>query len=152
MSNIVTPQAPTRPTAKEGPEAMVIPARARRKPIKRDNLVAILMLLPSIVLIGIFVYFFIGWNTWTSLTKWNGLIPMIQFGPISFPSAPFIGLRNYELLFQSQRFLGDLKNNAIFTFFFLVMCIVLGLALAIFLDQHIRGETFFRNVFLFPMA
>jgi glucose/mannose transport system permease protein len=162
MSNIVTPQAPARPSAKEGPEAMVIPAAARRKPVSRDRLTAILMLMPSIILIAFFVYFFIAWNGWASLTSWRGLGAMNRVGPITFPAADFVGLRNYERLFGNtafggdtigdQRFLHDLQNNIIFTVFFLVGCIFLGLLLAIFLDQHIKGETFFRNVFLFPMA
>lgn len=152
MSNIVTPQAPARQTAKEGPEAMVVPATARRRPIKRDNLIAILMLVPSVVLIAIFVYFFIAWNTWSSLTDWSFSTQLQSIGPLNWPLSNFVGLHNYELLFSSQRFLGDLRNNGIFTVFFLLACIVLGLVLAIFIDQHIRGETFFRNVFLFPMA
>jgi glucose/mannose transport system permease protein len=31
-------------------------------------------------------------------------------------------------------------------------CIVMGLLLAILVDQHIRGESIFRSIFLFPMA
>jgi len=77
---------------------------------------------------------------------------MNRIGPLSFPAADFIGLGNYERLFRDTRFLADLRNNAIFTAAFLAACIVIGLALAIFLDQHLKGEVFFRNVFLYPMA
>jgi len=77
---------------------------------------------------------------------------MPQFGPIRFPGGDFIGLDNYSKLFADNRFQIDLRNNAIFTVAFLIVCTVLGLFLAIFLDQHVKGETFFRNVFLFPMA
>ena len=110
------------------------------------------MISPSIIAIAIFVYGFIAWNGWASLTDWQGLGPMNRVGPISFPAADFIGLENYERLFSNNRFLGDLRNNAIFTVAFLVACTLIGLALAIFLDQHVKGEVFFRNVFLFPMA
>jgi len=150
-SNIVTPQAPTQPSAKVGPAPMVIPQRTRR-PMSRDRLTAILMLLPSILAIALFVYGFIAWNGWASLTNWRGLGTMNQVGPIRFPAADFSGLSNYDRLFQTPRFLTDLRNNAIFTVVFLIGCVVVGLALAIMLDRKVRGEGFFRNVFLLPMA
>ena len=152
MSNVVTPQAPTRPSAKDEPAPMVIAESARRRPLSRDRLTAILMLVPSLIAIAFFVYWFIAWNVWASLTDWKGIGVLNQVGPLRFPAANFSGLYNYQRLFSDSRFLGDLRNNAIFTFFFLLACIVLGLLLAIFLDQRIKGEVFFRNVFLFPMA
>jgi glucose/mannose transport system permease protein len=125
---------------------------ARRKPLSRDRLMAILMVLPSIVAIAIFVYGFIAWNAWASLTDWKGLAPMKQVGPIKFPDADFVGLENFQKLFADQRFTNDLIHNGIFTVAFLVACVIIGLLLAILLDQRIAGESFFRNVFLFPMA
>jgi glucose/mannose transport system permease protein len=110
------------------------------------------MLLPSILAIALFVYGFIAWNGWASLTNWRGLGTMNQVGPIRFPAADFSGLSNYDRLFQTPRFLTDLRNNAIFTVVFLIGCVVVGLALAIMLDRKVRGEGFFRNVFLLPMA
>ncbi|MEO8288753.1 MAG: sugar ABC transporter permease [Chloroflexota bacterium] len=111
-----------------------------------------LMLLPSVVAILLFVYGFIAWNAWASLTSWRGLGFMPQFGPIRFPAGDFVGFDNYSKLFADQRFVKDLTNNGLFTLAFLVACTVIGLGLAIFLDQHVKGEVFFRNVFLFPMA
>jgi glucose/mannose transport system permease protein len=130
----------------------MVAAPARRKPVSRDRLTAILMVAPSILAIAIFVYGFIALNAWSALTNWRGLAPMNRFGPIAFPAADFVGLQNFQRLFSDQRFQIDLRNNAIFTVAFLVACIVIGLLLAIFLDQHVKGESFFRNVFLFPMA
>jgi glucose/mannose transport system permease protein len=150
-SNIVTPQAPTQPSAQAGPAPMVIPQRTRRN-LTPDRLTAILMLLPSILAIALFVYGFIAWNGWASLTNWRGLGTMNQVGPIRFPAADFSGLSNYDRLFQTPRFLTDLRNNAIFTVVFLIGCVVVGLVLAIMLDRKVRGEGFFRNVFLLPMA
>ncbi len=150
-SNIATPQAPNQPSAQPGPAPMVIPQRTRRN-LTPDRLTAILMLLPSIVAIALFVYGFIAWNGWASLTNWRGLGTMNQVGPIRFPAADFSGLSNYERLFQTPRFLTDLRNNAIFTVVFLIGCVVVGLVLAIMLDRKVRGEGFFRNVFLLPMA
>jgi glucose/mannose transport system permease protein len=43
-------------------------------------------------------------------------------------------------------------NLFIFSSLFIIICIVTGLALAIFLDQRIRAEGFFRTIYLYPMA
>ena len=131
---------------------MVVAEKGARKPVSRDRATAILMLMPSVLAIFLFVYGFIAWNGWASLTSWRGLGMMPQVGPIRFPAGDFAGLTNYGRLFGDQRFLKDLTNNGLFTLAFLVACTVVGLMLAIFLDRQVKGETFFRNVFLFPMA
>ena len=86
-----------------------------RKPISRDRLTAIFMLLPSVIAIALFVYGFIAWNGWASLTNWKNLGAMNQVGPIRFPAGDFIGLDNYGRLFSDSRFITDLENNGIFT-------------------------------------
>jgi glucose/mannose transport system permease protein len=149
---MVTPQTPATAVAKTPPAAVAVPARAGRKGLSRDRLTAILMLLPSILAIALFVYGFIAWNVWASLTNWRDLSTMNQVGPIRFPAADFYGLTNYQRLFETDRFITDLRNNAIFTVAFLAGCVVFGIALAIFIDQRIKAEGFFRNVFLYPMA
>jgi glucose/mannose transport system permease protein len=110
--------------------------------ISRDRVYAILLLSPSVVLIGIFVYGFIAFTGYSSLSKWDALTPDFTF----------VGLRNYQKLFTIDRFLSDLRNTVTFTLFFLVACLVLGLFLAILLDQRVKGEGVFRSIFLFPMA
>jgi glucose/mannose transport system permease protein len=45
-----------------------------------------------------------------------------------------------------------LQNLAIFGGLYIVICIALGLTLAILIDQRIRGEGVFRPVYLYPMA
>ncbi|HET9494071.1 MAG TPA: sugar ABC transporter permease [Chloroflexia bacterium] len=152
MTNVVTPQAPARPSAREEPAPVVVAQRQMRRPLRGDRLTAVLMLLPSVVAVLLFVYGFITWNGWASLTSWRGLGQMPQLGPIRMPGGDFVGLDNYARMFGDRRFVTDLTNNGIFTVGFLLGCLVLGLLLAILLDQHIAGETFFRNVYLFPMA
>lgn len=151
-SDTAIPQAPPQPSAQTEPAPLTTLTAARRKPLSRDHLSAICMVLPSIFAIALFVYGFIAWNGWASLTNWRGLGTMNQVGPIRFPAADFAGLNNYDRLFHTDRFLTDLSNNGIFTVFFLGGCVVLGMALAVMIDRQVRGETFFRNVYLFPMA
>jgi len=118
----------------------------------RDRLTAILMLLPSLILLGIFVYGFIGQTFYVSLTNWGqDPVQALSLNPV----LEFIGFDNYRDLFTDRsesRFRQDLVNTFFFTIFFLAGCLGLGLGLAILLEQNVRGEGFFRTVFLFPMA
>ncbi len=120
--------------------------------LTRDRLTAILMLLPSLVVLGIFVYGFIGQTAYTSLTNW-GRDPVQALA--LRPELTFVGFENYTRLFTGfleTRFRQDLVNLFFFTVFFLVGTLGLGLLLAILLDQNVKGEGFFRTVFLFPFA
>jgi glucose/mannose transport system permease protein len=115
-----------------------------RRPMrfKKDQIISFLLVLPSIIAIAIFVYGFIGWTIRVSLSKWKGLLPDYTWA----------GLSNYLELFKDPRFIIDLRNTLIFTVIFMVGAIVLGFFLAVLLDQGLKGEGFFRSVFLFPMA
>lgn len=113
----------------------------------RDRLVAVLMILPSLFLLAIFVYGFIGQTAWNSLTDWAGVA---QNAVINF-----VGFDNYNQLFTGLlevRFRQSLVNTFFFTMFFMLACLGVGLFLAVLLDQRVRGEGVFRMMFLFPMA
>ncbi len=107
-----------------------------------ERWVSILLLAPSVIAIAIFVYGFIGFTGFASLTKWNQLVPDFSL----------VGLSNYRSLFAHPRFQIDLRNTVVFTLLFLVSCLVIGFLLAVLLDQRIRAEGIFRSIFLFPMA
>ncbi|OQY21118.1 MAG: sugar ABC transporter permease [Anaerolineaceae bacterium 4572_32.2] len=107
-----------------------------------ERVVSVLLLSPAVIAIAIFVYGFIGWTAYASLTKWNKLLPDFTL----------VGLSNYKKLFAHQRFQIDLRNTVVFTLVFLVTCLVIGFVLAILLDQRIRGEGIFRSIYLFPMS
>ncbi|RDW20721.1 carbohydrate ABC transporter permease [Oceanobacillus chungangensis] len=115
--------------------------KTKRK-ISKDQWTAIAFLIPSIILIIVFVYGFIGWTGYVSLSNYNSLIPDFSFA----------GLKNYLYLFQDFRFQADLRNTLFFTILFIGAVIVIGMGLAILIDQKLKGESIFRNIFLFPMA
>lgn len=120
--------------------------------LRGDRLSAILVILPSVVLLAIFVYGFIGRTAWVSLSNW-GADPAQALA--LNPKLEFVGLDNFVSLFTSRfnaRFRQDLANTFFFTVFFLGGSIGLGLGLAILLDQKVRGEAIFRTIFLFPFA
>jgi glucose/mannose transport system permease protein len=109
---------------------------------RREKWQSLLLITPSIFFIAIFVYGFIGWTGWVSVSNWNGIAPDFSFA----------GLDHYRFLFQDFRFQSDLRNTLIFTILFITSCTILGLLLATLLEQKIRTESFFRNIFIFPMS
>jgi len=129
-------QAPTRPVYTPPP-----PPKRRKRHGPRW-LPGLLLVSPSLILIGIFVYGFLGWNVRVSFTNWRGLSP-------SYHS---VGLDNYVNLFKDDRFRGDIRNLIVFTVVFVAGSMVLGFVMAMLLDKGVRGEGFFRGVYLFPMA
>ncbi|MED2973755.1 MULTISPECIES: carbohydrate ABC transporter permease [unclassified Fictibacillus] len=114
----------------------------KRKKRNVDQLLSFVFILPSILAVGVFVYGFIAWSGYVSLSNWNSLVPDMSFA----------GFKNYVFLFKDFRFQADLRNTLFFTVFFILAVLVMGLLLAVFLDQKIRGEGLFRNIFFFPMA
>ncbi|MBU4227483.1 sugar ABC transporter permease [bacterium] len=110
--------------------------------IKGDKWTPILFLTPSIVAVGIFIYGFIGWTSFISFTKWNDVLPDYTLA----------GFENYRKLFANMRFQIDLHNTLVFTVIFVIFSLLIGLLLAVLIDQRIKGEGIFRNLFLLPMA
>lgn len=115
--------------------------KSKRK-FTKDQWTAVVFLIPSLLLIFVFVYGFIGWTGYVSMSNWNTLVPDFSF----------VGLKNYIYLFQDFRFQADLRNTIFFTILFIGLVIILGMGLAVLIDQKLKGESIFRNIFLFPMA
>ncbi|MDW8396724.1 MAG: sugar ABC transporter permease [Anaerolineae bacterium] len=117
-------------------------AAARSRRLSRDRLTAFLMLLPSLVAIAVFVYGFIGYTAYVSMSNYT----------TARIDLSFVGLDNYLNLFGQRRFQENIRNLIVFTSLFLVICLVFGLALALLVDSGVRGESVFRSIYLFPMA
>ncbi len=101
------------------------------------------MLLPTVLLLGYFVYGLIAWSFNTSLTNRH----TARKGPASY-----VGFDNYGHLFTEDRFLNSLKNLGVLTVAFIVGTLIFGLLWALLLEKGVPGESIFRSVFLFPMA
>jgi glucose/mannose transport system permease protein len=101
-----------------------------------------LVLAPSFALILLFVYGFI---IFTGVLSFSGskLMPDLT---------TWVGFGNYVRLFRHPNWLTALANLGIFATLYIVICSVLGLGLAILLDQKIRGEGVLRPIYLYPMA
>jgi len=122
------------------------------KGLSRDRLWSITVLLPSILLIAVFVYGFIGRTVYVSLTDWgNDPAQALAENPI----IRWVGFANYSELFSGflqGRFRQELVSTIFFTLFFILGCLGLGLGLALILDRNPKGEGLWRTIFLFPMS
>jgi glucose/mannose transport system permease protein len=100
-----------------------------------------LVLAPSFAAILLFVYGFILWTMYLSLTP-SKFMPVLEL----------VGFDAYSRLWAQPSWWVALHNLAIFGTLYIGFCIVLGLTLAILLDQKIRGEGVLRPIYLYPMA
>ena len=96
---------------------------------------------PTLLCALLFVYGFILWTGWLSVTE-SRLLPRYEFA----------GLVQYISLFNNERWWTALGNLGVFASLFIVVCMVTGLLMAILLDQRVRAEGFLRAVYLYPMA
>ncbi len=111
---------------------------------RKERLIVILTILPSVAAIALFVYGFIAWSITVSLSNWKGILPDYSFASPLF--------KNFLSLFKNERFSIDIFNNIFFSIFFLALCVGAGLLLAVLLDKSIKGEGVFRTVYLLPLA
>ncbi|HUW90973.1 MAG TPA: sugar ABC transporter permease [Candidatus Nanopelagicaceae bacterium] len=108
----------------------------------RDKLIIRLIFVTCCILVAYFVYYFIVWNIVVSMTDWQGLIQTNNF----------VGFENYLRMLDDPIFWTSLTNNLVFMLVFIPSSIVIGLFLAILLDQKIRKESVFRTIYLLPYA
>ena len=147
--------APAEPRAAPAAVASPRAGARRRRRLTRDRVFSILLIVPSALAIATFVYGFIAWTAWASLTDWNNIARFsvcVPGGACIFPDVNFVGLRTFERLLATPRFQIDVQNTVTFTILFVVACNVIGLLLAVLLDRNMPGEAVFRAIFLFPMA
>ena len=106
-----------------------------------ENFLPKMVLAPTFLASLVFVYGFILWTAWISLTR-SRLLPKYDLA----------GFYQYIKLFTNDRWWVASKNLIIFGGLFIVICIILGLIIAILLDQRIRVEGALRTIYLYPMA
>lgn len=100
-----------------------------------------IVLAPSFVLILIFVYGFIIYTGYLSMTDSRML-----------PSYEWLGWDNYFKLFRLRHWKISINNLFIFGVLYIGFSTLIGLFLAILLDQKIRAEGLIRPIYLYPMA
>lgn len=110
----------------------------------KDRLAGLLLVLPSIILVGIFIYYFIVQNVLLSLTNEHTRNPRAKVS--------FVGLDNYTELLGFQRYQNALWHLLVLSLVFIIGTMFFGLVWALLLEKGVTGEGVFRSVYLFPMA
>jgi len=98
---------------------------------------------PVIVLVALFTLFPLAYAAWTSV---RGVL-LTQPG-----STPFVGLDNYADVVRGSAFRGAAENSLLFTAVSVPLVTVLGLAVALLLNQHLPGVGALRVLVLLPWS
>jgi len=101
---------------------------------------AFFFILPTYLVLFIFIIVPIFFALYLSFNKWNLLSPM-----------KYAGLSNYRKLFQSEEFLKALINTFYYTFLTVPIGICISLGLALLLNTKIRGLSIYRAVYFMPV-
>ncbi|CAG4886148.1 carbohydrate ABC transporter permease [Paraburkholderia saeva] len=118
--------------------ALALPPRLRRR---RFPLAAWVAMIPMVLTVA---FAYLGTMLWTARVSLSN--------SRTFPSGDFAGMTQYVRLFHNDRWLLSLQNIVIYGACFIVACMVIGLLLAIFIDQRVVAEGALRTVFLYPYA
>lgn len=111
-------------------------------PRRRGEMLAGLAFLsPSLLIILVFIYLPIAWAFNLSMTSWEAR---------STPDA-FVGLQNYSIVLSEPDFWNAFKNTVYFTGIKLPLDMILALAIALLLNQKLRGIGFFRVAYFLPV-
>ncbi|MEW2305704.1 sugar ABC transporter permease [Streptomyces sp. NPDC006655] len=132
------------PGTRSGPDSVSQPrpapdrARSRRRLL--HWLTAMGFQLPALALFGVLVLLPILFALYASFFRWGG------FG---MPS-DYTGTDNFTHLFQDDVFLGDLWRCLVLVVFSLALQLPFALAMAVLLNQRIRGRAVYRMLFFAP--
>ncbi|MCQ4629374.1 sugar ABC transporter permease [Shinella sp. CPCC 100929] len=98
----------------------------------------------SIPMVLTAVVIFLGGTVWTVVYSFTNSKLL--------PRANFVGLDQYERLWDAPRWIMSIQNLAIYGVLTLIFSLVMGFLLAALMDQKIRFENTFRTIFLYPFA
>ncbi len=103
-------------------------------------------MLPLIIPAGLLIYFVyvaLGWNLWVSVSDWEQYSLEASYG--------FGGFQWYIKMFTDDAFWVALKNTLLL-FLIIPLCLLIGLLLALLMDQGLKFTGMFRNLILLPFA
>lgn len=114
----------------------------RNASTKEQTRTAYLMLIPALIILGVFVFYPIVSAGYLSLTSWDGFNP----------EKPFVGLSNYVRLAKDNEFWNSLLVTIIYAFGVSVLSVISGLFFALLLDGPLRGRGIYRTIYFLPVV
>ncbi|MGB6535218.1 MAG: sugar ABC transporter permease [Xanthobacteraceae bacterium] len=121
-------------------ERSFVPARgAAVRLLEDERWLAAVLLLPTVILLGLFIAYPFVEGVWLAVTDATVGVP-----------GKFVGLANFEVLWNDSIFRVAVWNTFIYTAVATVFKLVLGLWLALLLNRNFRGKAFTRAFILLP--
>ncbi|MFF3336457.1 carbohydrate ABC transporter permease [Streptomyces sp. NPDC002888] len=133
------------PDKRSGPDVAPTPPAGRPSPGRRRRrvlhwLTAVSFQLPALALFGLLVLLPMLFALYAAFFRWGG------FG---MPS-DYTGTDNFTRLFEDPVFLGDLWRCLLLVLLSLALQLPFALAMAVLLNQRLRGRAFYRMLFFAP--
>lgn len=113
---------------------------AKRKTALNMRLVPYLFLFPNMAIFGLF-------TIWPAINGFN----ISMYSSSNGRTFRWEGAGNYQSILSDADFWGIVQNTVIYAFAFVALSVLLGVMLAVLVDQQRRGRTFFRSVFFVPV-
>ena len=110
---------------------------------KANQLTSYMFLAPAVLVMGIALFYPIGYMVYASFLDWS---PSQRIG-----QADFVGLRNYANLLTDAAFGESVWVTLKFAFLVVTLEMFIGVGLALLLDRSIRGMSVLRTIFILPM-
>jgi glucose/mannose transport system permease protein len=99
------------------------------------------LLLPSVLASILYVFLFTAWTFYISLSN-SSLLPTYEF----------VGFGHYAALWKNARWNIAFGNLFLFSSLYVMGALLIGLVLAIAIDQRVRFESGWRTIYLYPLA
>ncbi|MBA2753692.1 MAG: sugar ABC transporter permease [Chloroflexia bacterium] len=126
-------EAPARPVERAKPTGM-------GRILDREAPLAYLLMFPGLFILALFMAYPFGLGVYLSMTdKYVG-----------FANYDFIGFDNFRYLFQDTIFQRTVRNTFVYSFFTVPFKLVLGMGLALVLNNHFHFSRFMRAGLLLP--
>ncbi|MEJ7763458.1 MAG: sugar ABC transporter permease [Thermomicrobiales bacterium] len=131
--SVLPVEAPARPAERAKPTGM-------GRILDREAPLAYLLMFPGLFILALFMAYPFGLGVYLSMTdKYVG-----------FASYDFIGFDNFRYLFQDTIFQRTVRNTFVYSFFTVPFKLVLGMGLALVLNNHFQFSRFMRAGLLLP--
>lgn len=108
---------------------------------REDIRTGFICLFPSLIIIGAFTLYPIGYSLFLSFHKWS----------ILSPNKPFVGLANYIKMFNTPDFWLTLKNTVLYVLGVVPFGALASLGLALLLNRKVFCSGFFRTTYFLPV-
>ena len=110
---------------------------------KKSNLTSWLFIIPSLLIMGIFLLYPLVNSIYLSFTNYNFV----------YSNKPeFIGFENFKNIFSDSYFIVALRNTFYYTLVFFPLIILFSFLLALLLNSKTKGIEFFQSTILLPIV